>query len=111
VLRDVLDEFAEVFITRDKVCLAVDFHQDAEFAAVVDVAGDTAFVGCASRFLAGDRDALLRRIFSASARSPLASCRATLQSIMPAPVLSRSSFTTLESIACMVVVVILILAP
>src|ERR1035441_10002612 len=58
-------------------------------------------------FLVASALPFLRRIFSASARSPLASCRATLQSIMPALVLSRSSFTSLESIACMVVVVIL----
>ncbi len=61
----------------------------------MDVAADDALLGGARGFL-GRLDAMpaLRRTISASARSPLASIRAFLHSIMPAPVRSRSSFTS-----------------
>src|SRR5262245_31085911 len=47
---------------------------------------------------------LVRRIASALAKSPEASSRARLQSIMPALVFSRSSLTTFGSIAAFVLI-------
>jgi hypothetical protein len=86
VLGDVLDQFAESLVAGDEVRLAVHFQQHAELAAVVNVAGDAAFLGGAQGFLAGDSDALLAKDLFGLGRSPPASCNACLQSIMPAPV-------------------------
>src|SRR5271155_783835 len=50
-------------------------------------------------FLLADAMPRLRKMISASARLPLASVRAVLHSIMPAPVRSRSSFTSFALIS------------
>src|SRR5579864_249 len=50
-------------------------------------------------FLDADAIPCLRRMISASAKFPLASTKAFLHSIMPAPVRSRSSFTSFALIS------------
>ena len=57
---------------------------------VLILVGDTDFIHVEN---AAETMPFLRRITSPSARSPLASVRAFLHSIMPAPVRSRSCFT------------------
>src|SRR3954468_20833855 len=53
-------------------------------------------------FFAALASPLLRRIVLASSKLPLASSRAALQSIMPAPVWSRSFFTSAALIAMVI---------
>ena len=61
MLGDVFNKLAEGVIAGDKVSFAVEFDEHAELAAVVNVAGDAAFVGGAFRFFTGDRDALFTK--------------------------------------------------
>src|SRR4051812_18954837 len=58
-------------------------------------------------FFAATETPFLRRTTTAASRSPLASVRACLQSIMGAPVFSRSSFTCAAEIFTVVVLIIL----
>jgi len=60
-LGDVFDEVAEAVVAGDEVSLAVDFDEDAEFASVVNVAGDAAFVGGTRGFLVGGGDAFFAK--------------------------------------------------
>ena len=102
VHRDVLHEGLEELVARDEVGLAVDLHQDADLAAEVDVAAHRALGGRAGCLLGRRREPLLAQPSSALAMSPPASVSAFLQSIIPAPVFSRSSLTScaLISMAC-----------
>ena len=59
VHRDIVDQFLEIVGAGDEIALAVDFHHDAELAAVVDVGADQTLLGGARRLLAGRRDATL----------------------------------------------------
>ena len=91
---DVVHQFLEVVGAGDEIALAVDFDQHADLASGVNVAGDGAFAGDARvAFLAATETPRLRSTTTACSMSPLASVRAFLQSIMGAPVFSRSSFT------------------
>src|SRR5882724_13558385 len=56
-------------------------------------------------FLAATETPFLRRTTTACSRSPLASVRACLQSIIGAPVFSRSSFTWVAEIFTVVVLI------
>ena len=56
---DVVHQLLEVVRARHEIRLAVDFHQHAELAAVVDVASDQALLGGARGLFAGGRDAVL----------------------------------------------------
>src|SRR5947207_13939774 len=56
-------------------------------------------------FLAATETPFLRRTTTACSKSPLASVRACLQSIMGAPVFSRSSFTCAAEIFTVVVLI------
>ena len=56
-----LDQLAEALVASHKVRLAVHFQQHAKLAAVVNVAGDAAFLGGAQGFLPGDGDAFLAK--------------------------------------------------
>ena len=94
---DIRDEFAELICFRYEVCFAVDFDKNTDTAASVDVgfnktfSSDTAcFVSCCGKtFLAKNLHCFgrYRRLLLPSA---------FLQSSIPAPVLSRSSFTALQ---------------
>src|SRR5271165_335346 len=57
-------------------------------------------------FLAATETPFLRRITTACSRSPLASVRACLQSIIGAPVFSRRSFTCAADIFTVVVLIL-----
>jgi hypothetical protein len=63
LLRDVIAERAEAVVLGDKIRLAIDFHQHADFCARRDVLGDDAFVRGAARFFFGGRDAFFAQIF------------------------------------------------
>jgi len=54
---------AETLVARHEVRLAVHFQQHAELAAMVNVAGDAAFLRGAKGFLAGHGDAFLAEDF------------------------------------------------
>ena len=56
---DVVHHFLEVFRTRHKVALAVDFEQDSDFASSMNVAGDRSFASHTGSLLGGDRHATL----------------------------------------------------
>ena len=62
-LCDVVAESAEAVVLRDKIRLAIDLHQHADFGAGRDVLGDDAFVRRAIRFFRGGRDAFFAQIF------------------------------------------------
>ena len=94
-MRDFLDEVLKVIAAGHEVGLAVDFNHHANLATAVNVA--------AYRCLRRPRDRpscrpsarpfLLAATPWPSSSSPLFSCRAFLQSIMPAPLFSRRAFT------------------
>ena len=54
-----LHEFLEIVGAGHEIALAIDFHHDAELAAVVDVGADQPLFGDARSLLAGRRDATL----------------------------------------------------
>ena len=88
---DFVGESAEGFVAGDEIGLAIDFHQDAGPGAGLDVLGDDAFLGCARRLFWRRRPApFLRNRSTAASMLPLVSVSAFLQSIKPAPVISRS---------------------
>ena len=72
--------------------LAVDFHQHAELAAVVDVGADQALLGGARRLLAGRRDAALAQHDFGFGEIALGFHQGALALHHPAPVRSRSCF-------------------
>ncbi len=59
LLGDVRDEGDKAFVARDEIGLAIHFHQHAEFAAVMNVAGDAPFIGGPAGFFVRHVDALL----------------------------------------------------
>ena len=102
---DVVAERAKVVVARDEIGLAIDFDQDARAGAGLDALHDDAFVGLARRLLGRGCRALLRRLSTAASMSPLASVSAFLQSIRPAPVISRSLPTTAAVISAIMRIV------
>ena len=56
---DVVHQFLEVVGAGDEIALAVNFHQHANLASGVDVAGHRAFAGHAGRLLRRHRNTLL----------------------------------------------------
>ena len=93
VQRHLAGERLEVLVARDEVGVAVDLDEHADLAAGVDVGRDGALGGLAVADLHGLVARRTRRSSTAASMSPSVSCRAFLQSIMPAPVRSRSSLT------------------
>ena len=90
---DVADERLELFGAGDEVGFAVDFDHHADIAFAVDVRRNQAFLRGRPAFFAAERCPScegIRRLFRNRPKSPM---RAFLQSIMPAPVFSRRSFT------------------
>ncbi len=59
---DVVAERAEAVVLRDKIRLAIDFHEHADFRAGRDVLRNDAFVRCAVGFFCGGRDAFFAQI-------------------------------------------------
>ena len=90
---DFLRQRLEVRRPRDEVGFAVHFDQHRDLAAKVHVVPDDPVLGDAAGALGGLRQAFLSQDSMALSTSPPDSSRAALQSIMPAPVLSRSCFT------------------
>ena len=86
-------ELLEVVGARDEIGLAVHLDQDADLAAGVDVRADHTLGGGAAGLLGSRGEAALAQIATAPSRSPSLSASAFLQSMNPAPVFSRSSFT------------------
>ena len=83
--------FLEAFVAGDEVGFGVDLDERRGLAGRGDA--DQAFRGDAVGLLGGLEDALLAQpVGSDASMSPLFSASAFLQSIMPAPVLSRSCF-------------------
>ena len=97
--RDLAGELLEVVVAGDEVGLAVDLDQHADLAVGVDVARTTPSAAPRSPRLAAFAWPFTRRISTALSTSPSASSSAALQSIIPAPVRSRSAFTSLAEIA------------
>ena len=87
---DFIAKRAKAFVARDEIRLAIDLHQDARAGARLDALDDDAFVGFARRLLGGGSGPFFAQMSTAASRSPLASVRAFLHSIRPAPVISRS---------------------
>ena len=56
---DVLEQLLKILRPGDKVALAVDFDQHADFAPGMNISADGAFGGVARRLLGGGRHALL----------------------------------------------------
>ncbi len=81
----------ETTIFSNEVSLAVNFQNDA--VGTVDLSDDHAVSSNVTCFFAALIAPDLRMFSIASSMSPFASVSAFLQSIMPAPVRSRSSFT------------------
>ncbi len=99
---DVFDELLKVGRPRDEIRLAVHFDQNA----ARDDPRDTRWPMSPSliarpAFLAALARPRFRRIRLASSKLPLASVRAALHSIIPAPVWSRSFFTSAAVILAM----------
>ena len=85
-------ELLELVVLRDRLGLAADADDRAD-GAVDDVA-DEALGRLAARALAGRRHPALAQERAGASRSPSVSSSARLQSIIPAPVASRSSLTS-----------------
>src|SRR5258708_22427479 len=62
VHSDIFHQVFEVVGAGNEIALAVDFHQHADLASGVDVAGDSAFAGNARGLLGGGVDALLAQM-------------------------------------------------
>ena len=92
---DVAGERDEVVVLGDEVGVAVDLDERADLAVGVDVGLDGALGGLAAGELGGAGDALLAQVAStAASTSPPVSGSAFLQSIIPAPVMSRRALTS-----------------
>ena len=92
--RELARELLEVIGPGDEVGLAVELEQHAEPRAMMDVAGDDALAGDAAGLLGGGAEALGTQPRAAFSTSPSDASRARLQSMMPAPVWSRSCLTS-----------------
>ena len=100
-LRDHLDEALELFVAGDEIGLRIDFDDDALGAR--RHRADQAFRRDAAGLLRRLRQALLAQpILAPPVMSPEVSVSAALQSIMPAPVDSRSSLTIAAEIVAIV---------
>ena len=92
----------EVVGARDEIGLAVDLHENALRAIGGHELPDEPSDVARPAFLAALASPFFRKIVVASSKFPPASSSAVLQSIMPAPVWSRSFFTSLAVIVAMV---------
>jgi hypothetical protein len=81
---NVLDQLLKLLAAGNEIAFAIDLDKDADFSAVTRPA-----------FLPAWAIPFLRRISIAATSSPRASTNAFLQSIIPAPVFSRSDLTPL----------------
>ncbi len=112
--RQFLDERLEVLGLGHEVRLAIHLHQHAQLGEAeragalgdrhVHVGAHRARLGGAAGPLGGLREPALAEDVIASSWLPLASVRAALHSIIPAPVFSRSAFTCSAVIAIAMVV-------
>ena len=85
----------EIVRAGDEIGFAIHFDQNAEFAIGANGSADEALFGAARFFVAGAGDAFLAQDdFGFGRYRRLISTRAFLQSIMPAPVRSRSCLTS-----------------
>ena len=89
---DVIAEGFEAFVTGDEVGFAVDFGQDTDFGAGLDVlCGSLRSLASRPDFLAAVATPFLRSRSTAASRLPLVSVSSfAIQRIKPAPVISRS---------------------
>src|SRR5262249_14529892 len=90
-VRDHLDQTLEQIVTRHKIGFGVDFDHDALGVFMATPISPSAAIRPA--FFAALASPRLRNRSTACPIAPAVSCSADLQSIMPAPVRSRSSFT------------------
>ena len=93
VLAMVLDQFLEVGGVGDEVGLAVDLDHRAHAALIADVGAHDALGGYAALLLGGGSQALFAQVVDGLGHVALGIDQRLLQSIMPAPVDSRSSLT------------------
>ncbi len=98
VHRDVTAEVLELVVAGHEIGFRVHFEQHADATTGVDVRKDRTFGRDAARFLGGLAEALGAQPSMAFSMSPATSCKAFLQSIMPAPVFSRRSRTSVALI-------------
>ena len=92
-LRDLGRQLLELLVLRHEVGLAVQLDQHAR-AVAVELGGHQAVARRAGGALARVLDALRRRISMAASRSPSASAGRSCSPCIPAPVCSRSRFTS-----------------
>src|SRR5680860_8311 len=93
----IVDKTLKLIVTGDEVRLTVDLQQHTYLPTLMHIRVNQSLAERPD-FLSAVAIPLVRRSFSAVSPSPPASSSAFLQSIMPAPVLSRSSFTSLALI-------------
>ena len=92
-LGDLLGVSLELLVHADEVGLAVELDDGADGAVVGDERHDGALVGGTAGLLGDGGETARAQTSTAFSRSPSASASAFLHSIMPAPVISRSSLT------------------